>query len=111
MSRYTAAYSGFITRLEEIEIIRRMAFRIEQAPPLPRNVDRINALCRGGVVLLVSHIEGYIEELGELILDRVVLRNMLKSAFGTGFRFYLSRDLIKEIQQAKNPETIVEKNR
>jgi hypothetical protein len=74
---------------------------------LPPTISRVNALCRSGVVLLSSHIEGYIEDFGEVALTNIVQRNLPKSQMSASFRYYLSSDLINIIKQATNPLKVV----
>lgn len=107
MSRFTSAYSGLITRFQEVETLLKLAMQVRNKPPLPANIVCMNALCRSGVVLLSSHIEGYIEDLGEIALDRIVQRRIPKSNLGSGFRYYLSRDIILDIKNTAEPTQVV----
>lgn len=109
MPRYTAAYSGFILRLKEVETIWRTARYASEQPLTPSNIELINALCRSGVVLLSSHIEGYVEDLGQIALDRIESLQLPKKRLGPQFRYYLSRDLINEIRQTTNPAQVASK--
>ena len=73
MTRYTSAYSNFVLRLKEIDILRGiMRGALEESA-------HTKAVCRSSVVLLSSHIEGYIEGLGEVILDRIYRKNLGKN--------------------------------
>ena len=100
MPRYSSAYSDLIDRLVEINSIVSMAQNIERRGGTHRNITRVNALCRGGIVLLSSHLEGYIEDLGTLVVGRIGENAIAKSVLSESFRFYLSRDLINEITEA-----------
>lgn len=95
-------------RLEEVKTLLTLAKQVSRKLPLPQNVSRVNALCRSGVVLLSSHIEGYIEELGTVALERIVQKQLPKTNLGAGFRYYLSRDLIIDIQSKTDPAGIAE---
>ena len=106
MARYSGAYSGLISRFGEIEAILQLARSYARLPATHQSTTRVNALCRSGVVLLSSHIEGYIEDLGKIVLDKLVIRGTAKSVLGPGFRYYLSRDLIKDIGRMKDPGEI-----
>lgn len=103
MARYSPAYSALARRMEEIDEIVSMARSIERMPVIPRNMTRVNALCRGGIVLLCSHLEGYIEDLGTLAIDRIGKRQVPKNALSEGFRYHLSRDLVTGIFGTDNP--------
>jgi hypothetical protein len=109
MPRYTAAYSNFIRRLEEVETILRRAQEASRQPATRDNVSFVNALCRSGVVLLSSHIEGYLKDLGEIAVQRIAMRRLPKGRLGAGFRFYFSRDLINEIKNTSEPAQIASK--
>ena len=97
MARYSAAYSKLMDRLDEIESIRRLAIEISRKGVAPPHSTRVSALCRSGVVLLCSHIEGYIEELGSTAIARISVKNVRKEKMSLGFRYYLSRDLVDRI--------------
>lgn len=48
----------------------KMARKFESENPLG-NAEKISAICRGGIVLLCGHVEGYIKDLGELELTNI----------------------------------------
>src|SRR5438270_12233690 len=105
MPRYTVAYSSFLTRLSEVETLRSLAAAQERADPI-RFSASINALCRGTIVLLSSHVEGFIKELGELTLERVHLRGVARAQMVPQFFYHLSKDKLNELRDASQPETI-----
>jgi hypothetical protein len=109
MPRYTAAYSNLIERLEEVETILRRAQQASRQRATPDNISFVNALCRSGVVLLSSHIEGYLKDLGEIAVERIASRELPKTRLGAGFRFYFSQDLINEIKDTSDPAQIASK--
>lgn len=105
MSRYTSAYSDFLGRLGEVRRLLVLARPIARSPS-PADLQTVAALCRSGVVLLSGHIEGYCEDLGELILERIHHHQIPKGNLGSVFRFHLSRDLIEGVRQAQQPVKI-----
>jgi hypothetical protein len=109
MPRYTVAYSDFIRRLGEVETLLRRAQEASRQAATADNVSFVNALCRSGVVLLSSHIEGYVKDLGEIAVERIALRQLPKERLGSGFRYYFSRDLINEIRDTREPSQIASK--
>ena len=113
MPRYTSAYSGFLRRLEEVKSLHGLAQRISLEPATKGNVDKVNALCRAGVVLLSSHVEGYIEDLAVLALNKIYIKKIAKDKLGDGFRYYLSRKQIREIKDTNTtyPATVAAKVR
>ncbi len=109
MPRYTAAYSNFIRRLTEVETLLSRAQDASRQRATPNNISFVNALCRSGVVLLSSHIEGYIKDVGEIAIERIALRQLPKSKLAGSFRYHLSHDLISEIKDTKDPSQIAVK--
>lgn len=109
MAAYSSAYSGLVTRLKEIESLLEMARITEKNPSRRNSLLLVGALCRSGVVLLCSHIEGYIENLGTLAIEQIERKNLPKDSMPDAFRFYLSRDLIDEVKQLGNAETSASK--
>lgn len=59
MSRYTKPYSAYSKRIAEVDTLRRLAASKERLDAIKLRAE-INALCRGSVVLLSSHLEAYI---------------------------------------------------
>lgn len=109
MSRYTESYSSFVKRLSEVDRLQWLAN--EQISPRRnlsiarfRSAPVANDLCRSGVVLLSSHIEGYVKDLAELILQKIREKNTPKSTFAPCFLYYFSRDIIDQIRDTRDPE-------
>lgn len=107
MPRYTAAYSGLIQRIEEIDALTKSADKVARTEPYVLASRRIDAMCRGGVVLLCSHIEGYFEDLAAVALERIALKRVSKTNLAKSFRYHVSRDLIAAIQESRDQERIV----
>ena len=103
MARYSSAYSRLIRRLDEITLILVLANDLSTRGPASSNSAKVNALCRGGIVLLCSHIEGYVEDLGELAIARIEARQLAKKKMTAAFKYYLSRDIIRDIQGMNDP--------
>jgi RiboL-PSP-HEPN len=108
MARYTAAYSSLLDRLTEVDLLLRLATRQERLNPIKLR-HSINALCRGAIVLLSSHLEGFIKELGEIILERLETRGVPRSSLAPQFFFHLSKDILDEIKNTSEPESIANK--
>jgi len=105
MPRYTVAYSSFLTRLAEVETLRNLASEQESIDAIAFSAS-INALCRGTIVLLSSHVEGFVKELGELTLERVHSRAVGRATIVPQFFYHLSKDKLTELRDASEPETI-----
>jgi hypothetical protein len=105
MSRYSVVYVNFLTRIYEVELLRRRAAALERADPYSSGKD-INALCRGALVLLCSHLEAYIKELGELALERLVDRAVCRSKISEQFFYHISKDIFDQIARTDQAERI-----
>ena len=108
MARYTVAYSSFVERLNEVETLRRFAFEKERIDPVGRGHE-ISALCRGSLVLLSSHLEAYIKELGELALDSLYRKGISRNNLSCRFFYHISKNLLDELKDTSDPDKIGEK--
>lgn len=106
MARFTAAYGGFSERLDEIEVLRKKAAALERSRQSFRHGPEISALCRGAVVLLSSHIEAYVKELGEHTLDSLHSKSVCRSKLAPQFFYHISKESIESIRNASQPESI-----
>jgi hypothetical protein len=108
MARYTTAYSSFVERLVEVETLRRFAFQKEKSDPVGMGHD-IRALCRGSIILLSSHLEAYIKELGELALDSLFEKSVPRNNLSARFYYHISKNMLDEIKETSDPDKIGEK--
>jgi len=108
MGRYTSAYSAFVLRLDEVELLRNCAARKEKEDPIVL-MREINALCRGGIVLLSSHLEAYIRGLGELALERMHTEGVPRDSIPPRFYYHISKDIVDEIKDTSDPDKIAGK--
>ncbi|MDE2816058.1 MAG: MAE_28990/MAE_18760 family HEPN-like nuclease [Chloroflexota bacterium] len=108
MARYTAAYSAFSKRLVEVEALHRLAAEKERKDPIHFR-DQINALIRSSIVLLTSHVEAYIKELGELALDSLYTKSVPRDRLALSVYYHISKDILKSLKDTKKPEKIAEK--
>jgi hypothetical protein len=99
MPRYTGAYSSLVNRLTEIELLERKARLLERRDAV-KNRGEINALCRAAVVLLSSHVEGYIKDLGEIAIDALVAKQVDRSKIDDTFFFHLSQNTFRSIKDS-----------
>ena len=100
MPRYSTAYSDWLRRRAEIQTIISMTRRVPNVPARRRGTPPLHVLCRSGVVLLCSHLEGYIEDLVRVAIARIVERGVKKSGLAPRLKYHLSHDLIDAIGQA-----------
>lgn len=108
MARYTTAYSSFVARLDEVESLRRFAAAKEREDPVAMRAD-ISALCRGSVVLLSSHLEAYVKELGELALDSLHAQAVSRVNITSRFFYHISKNALDEIKDTADPDKISDK--
>jgi hypothetical protein len=108
MARYTTAYSSFVTRPDEVEALRRFAAAKEREDAVALRAD-ISALCRGSVVLLSSHLEAYIKELGELALDSLHAQSVSRASLTSRFFYHISKNALDEIKDTSDPDKISDK--
>ena len=109
MARYTEAYSDFVKGVEEVRTLVRLAKAESRAKGPLENAPTARALCRAAVVLLSSRIEGYVEDLAEVIVCRIVEKDVPKRLLSPRLRYYCSKDVIDEIRDTKDPDKVAEK--
>lgn len=108
MARFTGAYSSFVRRLGEVDCLSRLALRRERRDPLG-SADEINALCRGAIVLLSSHLEAYVRELGETALENLWARQVPRTNLPETVFYHISKDVIEEIKDTADHAAISRK--
>ena len=106
MARYTKAYSSFTARLSEVNTLRSLASSREKRGPIDLR-DEINALSRGSIVLLCSHLEAYIKELGEIALDSMHTKSVPRTGLSSRFYYHISKGLLDEINDTSNQRELL----
>ena len=106
MARFSPVYSSLKLRLEEVKRLISLAEATENGRVTGANMATVDALCRGGIVLMSSHLEGYVKGLAERGLEMIEKNHVPKEKLEDVFRYHLSRDLIAEIQQSIHPDSI-----
>jgi hypothetical protein len=108
MARYTVAYSSFISRLDEVEMLIRLAREKERQSPVELRKE-INALCRAAVVLLSSHLEGYVKDLGELALESLHSKQVPRTSLSSKLFYHISKGFFGDIQDTSDPEKMADR--
>ena len=108
MSKYTQCYTDFLARLKEVELLRSLARKRERQNAI-YNALEINALCRGALVLLSSHIEAYVRELGERTLDKIFASGVDRSKFSLRIFYHSAKDKIEQIRETDDYEKLATK--
>ncbi|MBK8458404.1 MAG: hypothetical protein IPL47_15910 [Phyllobacteriaceae bacterium] len=108
MTRFTESYGSFIERKREVVILANSAARQLKLEVREEQFEA-NAMCRGAVVLLSSHLEAYIKELGELVIDRIYERKVGREKIPVQFYFHISKEKIEAIFDSRDPQKIAAK--
>lgn len=103
--RFSSSYSSFLARLGEVEALRRIARRHERTNPVGL-APEISALCRGAIVLLSSHVEAFIKELGELALDALYSKRVDRSKISPRILYHSTRPALSQIKRAESDDDI-----
>jgi hypothetical protein len=97
-----------VNRCTEIELLLERACFLESTNPIQAGSE-IRTLCRAAVVLLSSHLEGYVKDLGELALDRLVAKAVPRSKIAATFFYTLSSEFVKGIKDTEDHEKLADK--
>jgi hypothetical protein len=108
MSRYTSAYSSFVSRLDEVEFLRKLASTRERRDPINLR-NEINVFCRASIVLLSAHLEAYIKELGEVALTGIHMKSVSRTDLASRFYYHISKDMIDEVKDTADHDKIADK--
>lgn len=107
MRKQSEPFRSFVARLDEIERLVVLAVEMEKVDAIGQRRE-INALCRGAVVLLCSHLEAYIKELGECALESLTRHNVPKAKLSPQFFYFLSQTKISNLRETTDPSKIAE---
>ena len=108
MARYSTAYSDFVKRLVEVEILLKRARYLEKSK-IVRDHDEARVLARSAVVLFCSHVEGYVKNLGGLAIDTLVAKEVCKSNLPAEIGYFLTRPDWESVRDSKEPKRIAKK--
>ncbi len=108
MQRFTDVYHEMGNRLEEVSMLTEMAADFERKDAI-RFRKKINAISRGAIVLLCSHLEAYIRELGEKALDSLSENSTPRTNLSSRVYYHISIDLLENFCAMNNPEKAANK--
>lgn len=109
MPRLSTAFKRLETRLDEVHHLNLVAKKYIQLKSIINDPDKsahTNALVRAATVLLSSHIQGYIEDLSDVVLNRLVEDNIGSHHVPDSLRFHAAKTAIKELKEADNYSAI-----
>lgn len=91
--------------MAEVESLRASAARLEHLDAVIYSAQ-INALCRGSLVLLSSHLEAYIKELGETFVTKLTARGIDRSTLDSRVFYHISKDRLDALKDTSNPKSV-----
>lgn len=106
---YSRAFQKFEVRLEEVKHLKALGqsnVRTFRKKSVDSNFHT-NALIRAATVLLSSHIQGYIEDLAELLLERAIASGKNGEIVPDTFRYQYLKGEISALRQSDDPEKLV----
>lgn len=109
MAALSPAYRRFESRLDEVSHLRKLSQKYNTFSRIV-GIERdahVNILTRSSIVLLSSHIQGFIEDLGDLVVERIVLDSVSANRVPDSLRFHATKTKLKEIQQKTDGTAIV----
>jgi hypothetical protein len=113
MPRLSPAFKRFEVRLAEVNHLRRMSGKFGRLH-LRNGLDKVghsNALVRGATVLLCSHVQGFIEDLAEEVVRRLVQDQVSSTAIPDRFRFYATKRDVEEILKEPDRDKLISRIR
>jgi hypothetical protein len=108
MARYTSAYISFLARISEVDVLIKFAREKEKSDPF-NSAAEINALCRGAIVLLSSHLEAFIKELGDLALTALHEKKISRQKLAPRIFYHISKQYFDELKGTSDPDKLAEK--
>jgi hypothetical protein len=98
MPSLSAAFRRFETRLGEVTHLVSLSQRKVSGRSIRLGSNEHSAaLCRAATVLLSSHIQGYIEDLSDVIVGSLISGSISASRIPDSFRYHSSRKAIDSI--------------
>jgi RiboL-PSP-HEPN len=108
VASYTPVYCDLVSRLSEVQLLRRRAAGLERRRDALAHGNEIRAICRGAIVLLSSHVEAYVKEVGEHTLECMYSKRVPRKLLAPQFFYYASREQIEMVRDSAQPERVAE---
>lgn len=109
MARYTSPYGDYLQRTREVELLVSKAKALERKNAVGNGFE-IATLCRASIVLLSSHLEGYVKDLGELTASRIVSRSVPRSRLDDRFFYHLSKSHFEKLRETADPAKLAKQH-
>ena len=98
MPALSPAFQRFEARLGEVKHLTSLSRKKVSGRSLAlASEEHAAALCRAATVLLSSHIQGYVEDLSDVVLGSLVSGSIPSSRIPDSFRYHASRKSIDSI--------------
>jgi hypothetical protein len=113
MPSHTPAYIRFKSRLDEVYHLYRLCRSYEAAKPHLKleKTAHVNALVRSAIVMLCAHIQGFIEDYADQVVDRFVQDGVDRAKLPDKLFYYAVRPSIDAIRSSSDPDVIIERLR
>lgn len=108
MPQFTRSYSEFKVHLSEVDALRSMAAQKERENAFGFRGE-INALCRGAIVLLSSHVEAYVRDLGKLALEALYTKRIDRAGLVPRLFYHISKDVLDEMSDTTDHDRMADK--
>lgn len=106
---YSRAFKKFEERLTEVDHLRSLS-RTPVSKILRNPIDQAdhtNFLIRSATVLLCSHIQGFVEDLSDVLVTSAISSKKLGEILPDSFRYYILKGEFATFRQTDDPEKLV----
>lgn len=109
MPRHSPAYRRFQQRLFEVRHLHRLSRTYAAVSDKAKleKPEHVNALIRAGVVLLSSHIQGFVEDYSDQLIDKMVADAIKINVLPDRLLFYASKSTMQKIQTSTDPDNTI----
>ena len=114
MPRLSPAFKRLEERLAEVSHLHLVARKYAQMKKIIKHKDQVahtNALVRSATVLLSSHIQGYVEDLSDIVIEHLIADDVDAVLVPEALRYHATKSAIKEIRDASDPAATIQKLR
>lgn len=106
---YSPVFHKFEDRIQEVDHLRRLCKHFGRLHPRSRGDHRshTNALTRACVVLLSGHLQAFVEDLIEQVIERIVADGVGREYLPKKFLYYFSQDAVKDLRSIDDHDKYV----
>lgn len=109
MPTHTPAYHRFAERLREVRHLYQLcrAYEAAKAKVKLEKKEHVNALIRSAIVMLSAHIQGFVEDYADQIIEQLVKNGVDRSKLPDRLFYYATRKSIDAFRLSTEPDTII----